>query len=94
MMSYSSCYGTLGKRVAGEGIWDPWQVRGKACYKQREEETLPAFSYAMFPVGTSLLHLFLNWLLSWGPHFSSKSHFFQEVFPDLDWNGCSSSVGL
>ena len=91
MMSYSSCYGTLGKRVPGEGTEDPWQVRAKECYKQREEETLQAFAYAMFPMWTSLLHL-LNWLPSWGPHFSFKSHFSQEVFSDLNWNGCVSSV--
>lgn len=45
MMSYSSCYGTLGKRVSG----DPWQVRGTSMLQAKRRGDSPSLRICHVP---------------------------------------------
>lgn len=67
-----------------------WGVQ--ACYEQREQQIIQDFARAVFPMCLSLLCL-LNWLLPYDS-FSVQKPLLLEVFPNLGWNGCPSSVGL
>ena len=49
MMSYSSCYGTLGKRVSGEGTEDPWQVRGTSMLQAKRRGDSPSLCICHVP---------------------------------------------
>lgn len=51
MMNYSSCYGTLGKRVSGEGTRDPWQVRDASMSQAKRRGDSPSLRICRVPRG-------------------------------------------
>lgn len=51
MMSYTSCYGTLGKRVSGEGTRGPWQVRGASMLQAKRRGDSPSLRICHVPRG-------------------------------------------